>query len=79
MGDIKEEDWNLPECKYECEVYQKCFCIIPCYGSITNVSSFVYTISVACYCKFTFVYILISSYSTAVVCNSYIKQQKWKI
>lgn len=41
MGDIKEEDWNLPECKYECEACQKCFCIIPSYGSITNVSQFV--------------------------------------
>lgn len=32
MGDIKEEDWNLPECKYECEAYQICFCNIPSYG-----------------------------------------------
>jgi len=38
MGDIKEEDWNLPECKYECEACQKCFSIIPNYGLITNVS-----------------------------------------
>lgn len=29
MGDIKEEDWNLPECKYECEDHEKCFCNIP--------------------------------------------------
>jgi len=41
MGDIKEEDWNLPECKYECEPCQKCFCIIPSYGLITNVNKFV--------------------------------------
>lgn len=26
MGDIKEEDWNLPPCKYECETRQKWFC-----------------------------------------------------
>lgn len=38
MGDIKEEDWNLPECKYECEDHQKCFCNIPSYSMITNVS-----------------------------------------
>lgn len=25
MGDIKEEDWNLPACKYECEIRQKRF------------------------------------------------------
>lgn len=25
MGDIKEEDWNVPPCNYECETRQKYF------------------------------------------------------
>lgn len=37
MSDIKEEDWNLPPCKYECEIRQKCYCINS-YGLVTNVS-----------------------------------------
>jgi hypothetical protein len=37
MSDIKEEDWNLPPCKYECEIRPKCYCIIS-YGLVTNVS-----------------------------------------
>lgn len=29
MGDINEEDWNLPPCKYECETHQKCYLLLP--------------------------------------------------